>query len=380
MSEFVFSPKPIRIDSGSGVHLQAESGTEYLDMGASYACTPLGHSHPAVVEALTDQAERLTYVQGSYPVAVREELYDLVTETAPDPIDYGWLANSGTEANEAAIKFARHATGRSKILATKGAFHGRTLGSLAATWKPKYRDGFEPVAGGFDFVTFDDPAELREAVDEETAGVIVEPIQGEGGINPASEDFLQAVREATESVGAAMIVDEIQSGLGRTGSLWAIEEAGVVPDIITSAKGLANGLPIGATLVREWIAEDAGNHGSTFSGGPAIAAASKATLETIREEDLPGHAADLGAQFQAALEEAVGDAAGVKAVRGEGLMVGIQVKRGANGVVRDLAMDHQILALPAGRTVVRFLPPLIVEADHVERTVEAVADVLGDQA
>ncbi|MDZ7850484.1 MAG: aspartate aminotransferase family protein [Halodesulfurarchaeum sp.] len=374
MTEFVFSPKPIRIEAGDGATLRAESGTEYLDMGASYACTPLGHSHPAVVEALSSQAEQLTYVQGSYPVQMREEFYDLVADVAPDPIDHAWLSNSGTEANEAAIKFARHATGRSKVVAMKNAFHGRTLGSLAATWKPKYRTGFEPVAGGFEFVGYDDEAELREAVDEETAAVILEPIQGEGGINPASDAFLQAAREATESVGAALIFDEIQTGIGRTGTMWAAEQSGVTPDILTAAKGIANGLPLGATLVREWIAEDAGNHGSTFSGGPAIAAAGKATLETVRDEGLPAHAGTLGEQFQADLEAELGDA--VRVVRGEGLMIGVQVKRGANRVVRDLAMQHQILALPAGRTVVRFLPPLIIDEMAVDRTVAAMADVI----
>ncbi len=374
MSEFVFSPKPIRIESGDGASLTDESGTEYLDMGASYACTPLGHAHPAVVDALTEQAEQLTYVQGSYPVSVREELYDLLPELAPEPIDHAWLSNSGTEANEAAIKFARHATGRSKILAMTGGFHGRTLGSLAATWKPKYREGFEPVAGGFDFVTFDDETELREAVDEETAAVIVEPIQGEGGINPASDGFLKAAREATEEVGAALIFDEIQTGVGRTGSMWVADQVDVTPDIITTAKGIANGLPLGATLVREWIAEDAGNHGSTFSGGPTVAAAAKATLETVRDEALPNHAGDLGDRFRADLEAAIGDR--VKDVRGEGLMIGIQLKRGANRVVRDLAMEHQILALPAGRTVVRFLPPLIIGDAEVDRTVEAVEAVI----
>ena len=374
MTEFVFSPKPIRIESGEGPILTAESGTEYLDMGASYACTPLGHAHPAVVDALTAQAEQLTYVQGSYPVQVREDLYELLVDLAPDPIDHAWLSNSGTEANEAAIKFARHATGRSKIVATKNAFHGRTMGSLAATWKPKYRDGFEPLAGDFEFVAYDDGAELREAVDDETAAVIVEPIQGEGGINPASESFLRAAREATESVSAALVFDEIQTGIGRTGSMWAAERTGVTPDVLTAAKGIANGLPLGATLVRAWIAENAGNHGSTFSGGPAIAAAGKATLETVVESELPAHAGRLGDHFRTELEAELGDA--VREVRGEGLMVGVQVKRGANRVVRDLAMEHQILALPAGRTVVRFLPPLIVDEADVERTVEAMGDVI----
>ncbi|MFB6109529.1 MAG: aspartate aminotransferase family protein [Halodesulfurarchaeum sp.] len=376
MTEFVFSPKPIRIESGDGTTLVAESGTEYLDVGASYACTPLGHAHPEVVEAVSEQAETLTYVQGSYPVAVREELYELVTEVAPEPLDHAWLSNSGTEANEAAIKFARHATGRSKVLAMKNAFHGRTLGSLAATWKPTYREGFEPLAGGFDFVTYEDEAELREAVDEETAAVIVEPIQGEGGINPADPAFLEAAREATEAVDAALIFDEIQTGVGRTGRMWAAERAGVTPDILTAAKGIANGLPLGATIVREWIAEDAGNHGSTFSGGPTVAAAGKTTLETIREQGLPERAGELGERFRERLRDTLGDA--VREVRGEGLMVGVEVKRGANRVVRDLAMDHRILALPAGRTVVRFLPPLIVSEAELDRTVDAMAEVLAE--
>jgi acetylornithine/LysW-gamma-L-lysine aminotransferase len=376
MSEFVFSPKPIRIESGDGAMLKDESGTEYLDMGASYACTPLGHSHPAVVDALSSQAEQLTYVQGSYPVQVREDLYDLVTELAPEGIDHAWLSNSGTEANEAAIKFARHATGRSKIIAMKDGFHGRTLGSLAATWKPKYRDGFEPLPEGFDFVTFADETELRNAVDEETAAVILEPIQGEGGINPASDSFLEAAREATEAVDAALIFDEIQTGVGRSGTLWATEQTPVTPDILTTAKGVANGLPLGATMVREWIAEDAGNHGSTFSGGPAIAAAGKATLETVREESLPDHAGTLGSSFRTKLQESVGDS--VKAVRGDGLMIGVQLKRGANRVVGNLAMNHGILALPAGRTVVRFLPPLIIGEDEVDRTVDAMSEVIDE--
>lgn len=376
MSEFVFSPKPIRIESGDGAMLKDESGTEYLDMGASYACTPLGHSHPAVVDAVSSQAEQLTYVQGSYPVQVREDLYDLVTELAPEAIDHAWLSNSGTEANEAAIKFARHATGRSKIIAMKDGFHGRTLGSLAATWKPKYRDGFEPLPEGFDFVTFADETELRNAVDEETAAVILEPIQGEGGINPASDSFLEAAREATEAVDAALIFDEIQTGVGRTGTMWATEQTPVTPDILTTAKGVANGLPLGATMVREWIAEDAGNHGSTFSGGPAIAAAGKATLETVREESLPDHAGTLGSSFRTKLQESVGDS--VKAVRGDGLMIGVQLKRGANRVVGNLAMNHGILALPAGRTVVRFLPPLIIGEDEVDRTVDAMSEVIDE--
>ena len=374
MSGFVFSEKPIQIAEGEGPYLYDESGNEYLDMGASYACTPLGHSHPAVVDAMHAQAEELLYVQGSYPVAARDRLHERLARLAPDPISKVWLSNSGTEANEAALKFARHATGRSKILAMTRAFHGRTMGSLAATWNEKYRKGFEPLAGDVEFLPFDDPEALEEAVDDETAAVIMEPIQGEGGINPASPEFLETARALTEAHGAALVFDEIQSGLGRTGTMWASQHWDVVPDILTTAKGIASGLPLGATLVRDWIAEDAGNHGSTFSGGPTIAAAADATLETIEAEGLPSHAAEIGERLQTELESALGDS--VREVRGEGLMVGVEVKRGANRAIKHLAMDEGVLALPAGRTVIRLLPPLIIDEDHVDRTVEAMERVV----
>jgi len=374
MSGFVFSEKPIEIDRGEGVHLYDTNGTEYLDFGASYACTPVGHCHPDVVEAATDQIERLMYVQASYPNAPRTALYERLAEVAPGDIDNVWLCNSGTEANEAALKFSRHATGRSKIIATMQGFHGRTMGSLAATWKDEYKDGFGPLAGDFEFVPYGDGEAMAEAIDEETAAVIVEPLQGEGGINPASTTYLETIRAETEAAGAAMILDEIQTGLGRTGSLWAADDHGVVPDVVTTAKGLGSGLPIGATLVRDWIAEDCGNHGSTFSGGPVVSAAAGATLDVIEGEDIPAHAAEIGSYLTDELDAAIGEE--VREVRGNGLMVGVEVKRGANPILRDLALDHSILALPAGRSVVRLLPPLTIEREHADRVVEALEDII----
>jgi acetylornithine/LysW-gamma-L-lysine aminotransferase len=375
MTGFVFSEKPIRIDHGEGPYLYDENGNEYLDMGASYACTPLGHAHPEVTEAITQQAEDLVFVQGSYPVAARDALYDSLSEVGPGDLDYVWLCNSGTEANEAALKFARSATGRSKIVATTRAFHGRTMGSLAATWKGKYKKPFEPLAGDFEAVPYGDADALADAVDDETAAVILEPVQGEGGINPAPAGYLRAAREATAEAGAALILDEIQTGLGRTGTMWACESEGVVPDILTTAKGLANGLPIGATLVKEWIAENPGNHGSTFSGNPVTAAAAGTTLDVLQREALPEHAGEMGDYLESELDARLGD--GARDVRAEGLMVGIEVKRGANRALRDLAIEHGILALPAGRTVVRLLPPLVIEQDHADRVVDALEAVLG---
>jgi acetylornithine/LysW-gamma-L-lysine aminotransferase len=374
MSGFVFSEKPIQIEEGDGVFLYDDGGTEYLDMGASYACVPLGHGHPAVHDAVTEQFEKLTYVQASYPNAARTALYEKLAETAPGDVDYTWLCNSGTEANEAALKFARAATGDSKIVATMQGFHGRTMGALATTWKDKYKKPYEPLMGDVDFVPYGDPEAMREAIDDETAAVIVEPVQGEGGINPGTKEFLQAARVETATNGAALIFDEVQTGMGRTGTLWASEWADVIPDMITSAKGLGNGFPVGATLCREWIAENYGSHASTFSGGPVISAAAGATVSTIVEEDIPGHAADVGAYMQERLEEEVGDE--VRDVRGEGLMIGVEVKRGANRMLKELALNHGILALPAGRTVVRFLPPLTVEEEHADRVAEAMGEIV----
>ena len=369
---FVFGEKPIRLESGDGVTVTAADGTEYLDFGASYACTPLGHSHPDVVEAVQSQVAELTFVQGSYPVDARDGLYERLGELGPGNCSNVWLCNSGTEANEAALKFARHATERSEIVAATRGFHGRTMGALAATWKQSYKEGFEPLASGVTHVPYGDEDALAEAVTEETAAVILEPIQGEGGVNPAPDGYLEAAREATEDAGAALVFDEIQTGLGRTGTFWACEGVSVSPDIVTTAKGLGNGLPVAATICADWIAEDAGSHGSTFSGGPVVCAAANATLDGIVDGDLPAHAAEVGESFVESLAEI--DA--LREVRGSGLMVGAEVKRGANRVARDLALEHGILALPAGRTVVRFLPPLVATEDECETVADALAEAV----
>jgi acetylornithine/LysW-gamma-L-lysine aminotransferase len=374
MTGFVFSEKPIRIERGEGVHLYDDGGREYLDFGASYACTPVGHCHPEVVDAATSQLEDLMYVQASYPNDARDALYGALADCAPVDVDHVWLCNSGTEANEAALKFARSATVRQKIIATKRGFHGRTMGALATTWKDKYKKPFEPLAGGVEFVPYGDAEAMREAVDEETAAVIIEPLQGEGGINPVDTAYLQAVRVATATSGAALVMDEIQTGLGRTGDMWASDRHDVVPDILTTAKGLGSGLPVGATLCREWIAEDSGDHGSTFSGGPVVSAAAGTTLDVLQREEIPAHAGEMGDYLMGELESRLGDE--VRDVRGHGLMIGVEVKRGANRVLRDLAIDHGILALPAGRTVVRLLPPLTIEREHADEVVDALEAIL----
>jgi len=374
---FVHSEKPIALERGEGIYLYGEDGTEYVDAGASFACTPLGHCHPTVVSAIQEQAAQLTFVQASYPVEARERAYDVLAAAAPGDIDKVWLCNSGTEANEAALKFARSATGNSKIVATMQGFHGRTMGALATTWTKKYREPYEPLIGDVEFVPYGDAEALADEVDDETAAVIVEPVQGEGGINVPPEGYLEAARDLTTDAGAALVMDEVQAGMGRTGTMWASEHAGIVPDVLTSAKGLANGLPVGAALCADWIAEGAGSHNSTFSGGPVISAAVDATVSTVVEEGWPAHADEMGTYLRGALESALGDA--VREVRGQGLLVGVELKGGANAAARDLALDHGVLALPAGRTVLRLLPPLIIEQDQADAVVDAMAAVVAGE-
>jgi acetylornithine/LysW-gamma-L-lysine aminotransferase len=374
MSDFVYATKPIQVESGDGLVLTDESGTEYLDFGASYACVPLGHGHEAVEAAVTEQVSKLAYVQASYPVGVRDRLYGTLADAAPAGLDNVWLCNSGTEAVEAALKSARGAPGTAKLVSPLPAYHGRTMGALSATWKSKYKEPYEPLLEDVEFVPYNDSAALAEAVDDDTAAVILEPIQGEGGINPASTEFLQTAREATEDAGSALIFDEIQTGLGRTGELWACQRADIVPDIVTSAKGLANGLPIGATLCADWIAADYGSHASTFGGNPVVAAAADATVTALQQENVPAHAAEMGDYLRDQFERELGDS--VRDVRGDGLMVGIELKGNAGAVARELAMDHQVLVLTAGRTVVRLLPPLVATEADIDRAVDALGTVI----
>ncbi|MWV41529.1 aspartate aminotransferase family protein [Natrialba sp. INN-245] len=372
--DFVSGGKPIPIERGEGASLYTGDGTEYVDAGASFACTPLGHSHPAVVETVQEQVEKLTFVDSSFPVEARENAYASLVAATPDELESAWFCNSGTEANEAALKFARSATGESKIVAATRSFHGRTMGALAATWKDTYKKPFEPLAGDVEFVPYGDSEELADAVDEETAAVILEPIQGEGGINVPPTGYLETARELTDEAGAALVLDEVQTGMGRTGSMWACENAGVTPDILTTAKGLGNGLPVGAVAVQDWIADGAASHNATFSGGPVVTAAVHATISTLVEEDVPANAAEIGEYLTTELEAALGDE--IREVRGEGLLIGIELKRGANRIARDLALEHQVLALPAGRTVLRLLPPLVIDESHADQLIEALSAVI----
>lgn len=370
----LYAKRDIALVRGEGAWLFDNDGNRYLDAMSNYGVAVLGHAHPRFTAAVTDQLTKLTTCHQSFFNDARSALLEEIGAIAPEGLTRSFLSNSGTEAIEAGIKFARAATGRTGIVAAKRAYHGRTLGALAATADKKYRAPFEPFAMEATHVAFNDMDALESAVDDTTALIILEPVQGEGGIHPADAAWLRHARELAASHGALLMFDEVQSGF-RTGAPFAGVSKGVVPDILCTAKALANGLPIGLTMVTETISEaiPAGAHGSTFGGNPLVARGATETLRIMREDDLYSRAAEVGAYTRAQIEAL--NSPKIRAVRGEGLMMGIELKQKATPVLRAL-QENGVLALMAGTLVIRFLPPMIWEREHADTLVEALARAL----
>ena len=370
--------RDLAIVAGEGAYLHDANGNTFIDMGASYGVCNAGHSHPAVVEAIARQARALMYVSPTYHNDARARLMGRLADLAPGDLDRVFLTNSGTESVEAAIKFARKHTDRPGIVAAKRSFHGRTMGALSITWNPKYRKGFEPLLPGTGFVPFGDLEALGEAVGPDTAAVVLEPVQGEGGVHPAPEGYLRGAREICDDAGALLVVDEVQTGLGRTGRMFAVEHWDVVPDIMTLAKSLAGGLPIGAMLARPHVCDlPPGSHGGTFAGSPVSCAAALATLDVIEGEDLPARAARLGDRALNSLRELPGRTRAVRTIRGMGLMLGIELRERAAPYLTT-AMHAGVLALPAGASVVRLLPPLMIPDEVLDGALDTLKGVLTD--
>lgn len=371
----LYAKREIALVRGEGAYLFDSDGRKYLDAMSNYGVAILGHADPDFAAAISEQALTLTTGHQSFYNDVRAALLREITTIAPEGLTRFFLTNSGTEAIEAALKFARAATGRSKIVAAKRGYHGRTIGALAATADPKYRAPFAPFGQEVTHVTFDDVASLELAIDDETAALILEPIQGEAGIYIASDAYLQAAREATSRHGALLIADEVQSGF-RTGAPFAISATGVVPDLLCTAKGLGNGFPIGLTMTTETVsaALPAGTHGTTFGGNPLAARAGVATLTALRERNLYAQSADIGAQL---LEQIAGlEHPKVRQVRGRGMMIGIELKERITPTLRGLQAAG-VLALPASATTLRLLPPLVWEQAQVDEFIDALRGVLG---
>jgi LysW-gamma-L-lysine/LysW-L-ornithine aminotransferase len=368
-----YAKQPLVIVRGQGAKLFDADGVEYLDCASGHGVANLGHAHPKVADAIYKQASTLITLFESFPNDKRAELMQRLTSLV-DGLDRVFLCNSGTESVEAALKFARLSTGRKNIIAAMRAFHGRTYGSLSATFNKKYREGFEPLVPGFSHVAYNNVEALEKAVNEETAAVILEVVQGEGGVYPATTEYILAARRICDERGALLIVDEIQSGFGRTGRMFAIQHFGVTPDLLTCAKSLAGGVPMGAVLIGKNVKNiTPGVHGSTFGGNLLACAAALATLQVIEEEDLVREAEVKGAYFMDRLREIVSP--NIREVRGEGLMIGIEMKQKVAPYIKAL-QERKIIALNAGMTVIRLLPPLVITYLQIDHVVDTLAEVL----
>ncbi len=366
-------PGPVLV-RGEGAFLWDQEGRRYTDLGVSHGVGNLGHSPPAVVHAIQRQAAELLYLGTGYDVPVRGEFLERLAGCLPPSLHRIFLSNSGTESVEAAIKFARAATGRPKVVAAMRGFHGRTYGALSATWRKEFREGFEPLVPDFVHVPFNDVPALEAAVDESTALVLLEPVQGEGGVHVADASYLRAARARTEATGALLGFDEVQTGLARTGRMFAFERWGVVPDVLTLAKSLAGGVPIGATVTTEAVRERFhGSHHSTFGGNPLACAAGVAALDVTLREKLWERAERLGAMAQGRLRALPPES--VREVRGLGLMIGIELRDRVAPVLERLERQG-FLALPAGATVLRLLPPLVIAEDDLRAGLEAVEEAI----
>lgn len=372
----VYAKQTLTIVRGLGASLFDENGVEYLDCSSGHGVANLGHAHPKIAEALYKQANTLITLFETFPNDQRAALMDKITALVPG-MDRVFFCNSGTEAVEASFKFARISTGRKNIIAAMRAFHGRTFGSLSATFNKKYREGFEPLLPGVSHVSYNNIEALEKAVNEETAAVILEVVQGEGGVYPASKEYVQAARRICDERGALLIIDEIQSGFGRTGKMFAVQHFDVTPDLLTCAKSLAGGVPMGAVLIGPNVKNlTPGVHGSTFGGNPLSCAAANAALDVMKEEDLPGQAAAKGAYLMEKLKAI--QSPNIREVRGLGLMVGIEMKQKVTGYLKTL-QERKIIALNAGMTVIRLLPPLVITYEQIDHLVEVLTEVLTQQ-
>src|SRR5688572_24350887 len=369
----VYAKQALTIVRGRGASLFDVDGVEYIDCSSGHGVANLGHAHPKIAEALYKQASTLITLFETFPNNKRAELMEKITSLV-DGLDRVFLCNSGTESVEAALKFARIATGRKNIVAAMRAFHGRVDGSLSATFNKKYRDGVEPLVPGFSHVVFTNIETLENAVTTETAAVILEVVQGEGGVYPANIEYIQAVRRICDERGALFIVDEIQTGFGRTGKMFAIQHFGITPDLLTCAKSLAGGVPMGAVLVGKNVKNlTTGVHSSTFGGNPLACAAAVAALTVIEEEDLAGQAAAKGKYLMERLKKI--DSPNIREVRGLGLMVGIEMKQKVLPYIKAL-QEKRIIALNAGMTVIRLLPPLVITYEQIDCLVDVLTNVL----
>ena len=368
---------PVTIEKGVGAHVWDIDGKEYIDCMGGYGVALVGHQNQRVNNAIKEQLDKIITVHSSLYNKTREEFLKMLIGLAPKGLTQVHLNNSGAEAIEAAIKFARKFTGKKGMIAMKGSYHGKSFGALSLTFGPKYRKPFEPLVEKVSFASFGDIESLRSVIDDETAFVILEPIQGESGIIVAPEGFLQEVRKLCDEKGILLIFDEIQAGLGRTGRLWACDHWNTAPDILCLAKGIAGGVPMGATLVRPDIlaSMNKGEHSSTFGGNPISCAAGIAALKALTEDGLIENSEKMGKIFRDGLEKLKEKHTMIREIRGKGLMIGIEMKFEIKDILMGLIKEG-ILMLYSGRNILRILPPLVISEDDITKVLHALDSIL----
>ncbi len=373
----VSSKRPLAIVRGRGARVWDDNGREYIDCVGGQGTANVGHANPVVADAIAEQARTLISLTEIFYNDKRAALEEKLVAISPNRANRVYLCNSGTEAIESAIKFARYTTGRTGILAFMRGFHGRTLGALSATWEPKYREPFLPLVPDFAHAPYDNLDKAREAITDKTAGVIVEVVQGEGGVRLGSREFLIGLQEICRARGAMLIVDEVQTGFARTGKMFASEHYGLEADFVCVAKSIAGGMPMGATLIGERVKKlEPLIHGSTFGGNPLACAAGVAAIGFIEKENLAARAAELGAYMKGRLERI--ESPLIREVRGLGLMIGVELKQKVTPYLHAL-MDRGVLALPAGLNVLRLLPPLVIEKTDLDVVAEQIEAVLQEE-
>ncbi len=371
---------PVTIEKGLGSHVWDTENNEYIDCMGGYGVALVGHRNERVVNAIKSQIDKVITVHSSFYNKTREEFLQALIDIAPSGLSQVHLNNSGAESIEAAIKFARKFTGKKKMVAMKGSYHGKSMGALSLTFNPKYREPFQPLVEKVSFSPYGDADELRAVVDKDTAFVILEPIQGESGIHVPPKGFLQDVRNVCDENNCLLIFDEIQSGLGRTGSMWASEHWNTVPDIMCLAKGIAGGVPMGVTLVRPDILSvmKKGEHSSTFGGNPLACAAGTATLQALTQDGLIDNAKNMGQKLLNGLEDLKSKHKIIREIRGKGLMIGVELKF----EIKDILMDgikNGLLLLYSGRNILRFLPPLVISENDVVKTLQILDELLANE-
>jgi len=374
-----YSKKPLNIVRGSMQYVWDSSGNKYLDMHTGFGVAFLGHTNPRIVNAIREQLDKIFTVSLTFYNETRAEFVKEFSRILPSGFGKVFLQNSGTEAVEVALKIARKISKKAEFLAFLNSFHGRTLGSLSVTGNEKYRKAFEPLPYKVRFAPFNAVEQVDKLVTEDLAAVIVEPVQGEGGVNPAKPEFLRALRQVTRERNVLLIFDEVQAGFGRTGAVWAFENYGVEPDIFTAGKSIAGGLPIGVAVVRREYGDvfEPGEHGSTFAGNPLTMAAAKAGVEVLISEDVPSKARALGERFMRILEDEVGNLKPVLRIKGLGLMLGVELKKRAEPYV-DKLIGLRLLTSVAGGTTIRLLPPYCINDDDINLAVTALKNALAE--